>query len=524
MKTKIFNKIAFSILSLVLFMNLLSAGFTISPTSLTFNPSTTSQTFTITNTNSSELISVNFDSTLTINGNIFDVTGTKTDINSTSTITITPQTTIDFSALDLGDSFTSNLLVSDASNASDNATVTIEIDDNKYCSAGDAGNDLDLKIDIQNTAGYGEKDDEWYPLDKIEFEVEVENDGNDDIDDIVIEWGLYNPSTGKFVIDDEEDDFNLKDGKKKTITIEFIVDPDDLEENEENYVFYVKAYSNDLDEENECISISENIEVILENDFVVLEDIELTDASCGSETTITADVWNIGEDDQDDVTVGIFNSELGLNQIVEIGDIDALDNEKLELVINIPEDAESKAYTLNFEVYDEDNELFQNKEDVESTFNRVLSVSGSCSIEPTALVSAVLESGGKAGSQLVIKSTITNTGDKLVTYVLNAAGYAEWASTASLDQDTIALNAGDSKDVSFTFDVKKSAEGDKSFDIEILSGNELIVKQPVSVTIEKSGFSLGFIDDANWYLWGIGALNIILVVIIILVAMRVMKK
>ena len=52
--------------------------------------------------------------------------------------------------------------------------------------------------------------------------------------------------------------------------------------------------------------------------------------------------------------------------------------------------------------------------------------------------------------------------------------------------------------------------------------------QPVSFNIEEKsgGFGItgGAINSDNWYLWGIGALNVILVVIIIIVAIRIAKS
>ena len=60
-----------------------------------------------------------------------------------------------------------------------------------------------------------------------------------------------------------------------------------------------------------------------------------------------------------------------------------------------------------------------------------------------------------------------------------------------------------------------------------LTTDEKVISQPVSVLVEKAGFSLitgNIVLGENWYLWGIGALNIILVLIIIIVAVRLVRK
>lgn len=399
-------------------------------------------------------------------------------------------------------------------------------------------------IDFTNN-GFSEKefgsDDEWFPLDNIEVEIKVENNGNDKIKDIEVQWGLYNTDTNEWVIDlDDEKDFDLKEDKDETLTISFKlddkldVDMEDLVDGE-NYKFYVIADGIDTgDNDREvCTSDYEPVSIIIESDFVVLDNIQFQDTvSCGSDVQLTADVWNIGDEDQEDVSVRVYNDELGIDQMVEIGDVNAFDNEPLNVPITIPEDAEEKTYALKFTVYS-DNDVYVNDfGDDESEFDKLFVIEGSCGVvTQNVLVKAELESGGIAGEELVVKAIITNLGDELTTFTLNAAEYSEWASSVDLDQSTILVGAGESKDVLFTFNVKGDVKtGDYTFDIEVLSDNQIVETQPVSVTIEgaeegEAGFLTGnIINENNWYLWGIGILNIILVIVIIAVAVRVARK
>ena len=64
---------------------------------------------------------------------------------------------------------------------------------------------------------------------------------------------------------------------------------------------------------------------------------------------------------------------------------------------------------------------------------------------------------------------------------------------------------------------------ERRINIEVLSDGKLVLTQPVSVSIEK-GFSLQDTFGDSWYLWLIGALNIILIAIIIVVAVRILRK
>jgi uncharacterized membrane protein len=134
----------------------------------------------------------------------------------------------------------------------------------------------------------------------------------------------------------------------------------------------------------------------------------------------------------------------------------------------------------------------------------------------------------KADKQLVIKATIENTGDKTTTYLLNTAGYTEWATLATLDKTSLTLDAGESEDVFITLDVKKEALGANLFNLEVLSNNELVVSQPVQVEITNKGLFSGITGNVlsgdNKYIWGIGILNLILIVLIVVIAVRIAKK
>jgi len=414
----------------------------------------------------------------------------------------------------------------------------LEPEEQDFCSYDDgvSENPGDLKVEIKDisvTNGFGD-DEEWLLLDEIEVEIEIENKGDYDVDDISVEWGIADESMNEWVIEmDEIDEFNIKDGDEEKLVITFRIDDDldiDLDELEGSYYLYVRATGEVDDDTNPmtCASDSEAVSIEVESDFVILTDIEVQEVvQCDTEVQITADVWNIGDRDQDEVYVIIYNKELGINEKIEIGDVDAFEDEKLDALIKIPSDAEEKTYSLKLTVYDEDDDIYENDYDEEeSVFNVYFKVEGNCGSEPNAVISASLESGGKAGQPLVIKATIVNTGDDSATFSINAAGYTEWASSAELSQSTVLLNAGDSINVLMTFDVKKDVSGEKTFNIEILSENKLVLSQPVSVIIEKSGFSFtgGVISGDNWYLWGIGAINFILIIVIIFVAIRVARK
>src|SRR3989344_5258588 len=403
------------------------------------------------------------------------------------------------------------------------------------------GNPGDLKITIRDitVTGFGDEK-EWLPFDEVEIEVEVENrNGDFDVDNIELEWGLYSEIDDEWVIDvDNVEDFDLKDGDEETFTFTFTLDDnmdinlEDLEDGQ-NYILFVRAtgeVDND-DNDDTCDDDSEPIELIIERDYVTLQDFEYQNtAQCGADLAISADAWNIGSKDQDEVTVGVSNRDLNINQVIEAGDINSFESEKFSYAFKIPKDAEEKSYTFTLEGYDEDNDIYTNDyDDQESRYTLIVSVSGGCSAsgsgsDKDVLVSANLVSGGKAGEELTVKATITNTGDESAAFSVNAAGYGQWASDVNAVPSSLTLNAGQAGEVTFTFTVNSDASGDNLFDIEVISDDELVASQPVSVTIEpkKSGLSGIFGDNSLIIIFVI--IDIILIAIIVIVAMKVAKK
>ncbi len=434
----------------------------------------------------------------------------------------------------------STTLTADGDLTSPNATQTLTFTQTSFCAwdgNNATGSDLTVTIrDVTVTKGYGQ-DDEWLPLDEIEVELRVKNsNNNEDIDNIAVEWGLFDKKSGDWVIEvSEEDDFNLNKGDDKTLILSFKLE--DLDVNFEDlqngdFVFYVRA-TGDVDADTEyvaCGSNSKSIKIMDENDFVILNDIKVLpeETSCGGSVQITADVWSIGNDNQDDVYVLITNAELGISQKIVIGDINAFDNEKLDAVVKIPSDAEEKSYYLTLGVYNEDDGLYKNDyDDTESTSDVLINIaSGSCSTEVPVSVTAVLETTAKAGEEFTVKATVTNTASVRKTFLFEVGGYTDWATFVSVDEPSLTLDAGKSADVLIKLKANEDASGSKNFNIVMKEGSKVLT-QPVSVPVAGKGFSITGLFaglGGNTYLWAIGALNVLLVLIIIVVAVRVVRK
>jgi hypothetical protein len=545
---KTFSVFALSVLLAVFLVGFASAlSLSASTSTITFSETVTSGTFTVTG-------DTNFNLTSPLETTIRDSNGDSLTIDLIPSGNTSDVTSIDFNVV-AGDSSKLNLglheteFVITGVNASgsdtDSVIVTFEFEKGLH----DLLEIPKTKISFDTLEGFGDNEDFWYPFDEVEVEFDVDNRGSWDIDDIEITACLYDVSDGRCILDEgdmdlTEDDFDLEAGEDITVKMTFLVDPEELETGNTDYILYIGAVGEIDDnsagapdgEDTGAAANFPDLEIRTDEEFVIVNDITITPnvLSCGETFELTADVWNVGDKDfeDDEVFLRIFNEELGINEVVEFNSgIDALDYEVISLLFEVPKDADEKTYGIRIIAYDDEDlesgDVYENSEDDEAEYVGLVTVKGNCiGSAGEVTISASLESEARAGRDLVVKATITNNANELRTLSVSAAEFSTFANSASADLNTIILGAGESGEVLLTLDVKGDASGEYVFYIETLSEG-VVERQPVSVSIEpKAGFLgiTGFAIEGNWPLYGLGLLNIILVVIIVIVAIRVARR
>ncbi len=462
-------------------------------------------------------------------------------------VSVTPTSTVNTAT---AGTYTVTYTAVDSSLNSATATRTVIVY-NAFCTSGSSSTNLNLNVDIANK-GNGE-DNEWQPLDTIEIEVEFDNsrsssNGAYDLNDVTFEIGIFD-SAGKDVagdmiwISEDAEKFEFGDvdeGDDAKHVFEFRVNPAEFN-SDGNYEVKIKAYPAGK-ESTDCIDYSTDltsfgtskysatISVNLPSDdeAVVVDEKTLptpASAQCEQAVTFSADIWNIGDIDyEDQIMITLFNSELGVSENKTLtDDLDQGENTQVTFTFDIPAGVAEKIYNLDMKLYydwDADNSEYD--EVSKETFNFPLTISGNC-VPPELTISASLESGGKAGEPLVVKSTITNTGDEETTYTFALSGYSDWASNAKVN-NTLTLAAGQSGVVTVSFDVDKKADGDKTFNIEAYSSDsELLKTQPVQVGIEgKQGFDFSDSDSLVPIL--IALISAIVIAIIIVLIVKASKR
>jgi len=476
---------------------------------------------------------------------------TETDLGSASTESST--NTVDI-AVDEGETLTlrwfgyvftddtnefniKNLVIEGTSTSSTDEELLLCTEDNVFT---DEGN-LRIKIDeIRVEQGFGDDDDFWYMFDEIEIDFEIENNNDDEkIKDIEVEWGIWSNELNDWVLElDDEKDFDLKKDDEKIITVSFTIDNkldidlDDLEA--EDLVLIVSAKGEEqADDGNDfevCSLASEEIDFMIDTDFIIVRNIEFPEIVTPGQTfEITADVWNVGSDEQEDIEITVKIDSLNFAEIFTM-DIDEFEDESLKFQVTVPNDATSGSHIIRFTVRDDDGDIFETDEDEdESVYITSIKVEGENMATPTVTIVAELTSEAIAGKELIVKTTITNTGDSTVAYQILATDLDDWATLGSIEPRSFTLPAGQSTEVTITLLPNADAEGSHEFTIQTVYEG-ISTEQTFEAEI-KSSSAAGFTGSAigsnikdNWFIWVIALINIVLVILIVVVAVRMASR
>ena len=534
--------VAISMFVMILFLSLTSA--TIEVRSVPSKLSQTDNYFTIeikSNVNetvnvSASTINSNDESIVFIGEEKYVVNGTWVEFNITY-----DASSFNF---ELGEDYSTTVSINGSNSSAIDKTLSISFEKTNYCGIRENKNKISVDIDdVKVSEGFGEDDDYWYLMDEIEVDVIVKNDGSYDLDNVEVEWALYTTS-GRKIFDDTEKDFKLRDGDDKTVTFSFKIDEDLDRFDGEDAILYVRAIGetddkdSSYDGEESCGSDSVNVDVITKDDFVVVDELRVNDElvdgyyfnesfECGSYADISGRLYNIGEDDQDDVSLEIYSKALGVYEKIKFDTIDAYDYREFSYRVNIPEEMDEGNYEIRFEVYDEDNDLFENKEDDKAVFTNIIKVDGKCKLVAPS-VSAKLVGDALSGEEVGVVATIENLGEDELDYLVVPEGYSEWATMTSFSPEVFRLAPGEAKNVTINLKLKKDALGEKSFSLTIMNDNRIAGVQPISMNVEKGSFDISDIKDYatadNLKVAGIILLNIILLIAIISVSRKIIRR
>lgn len=511
-------------------------------------------TITIENKGNKKLENINLSkSSGDLDVNFSEKTISELEVEDSKEIEVTMLDNVD--DLDFGKS-TTTIKAEDEDGTKD--TTKISYDKSYSWDTENIDNQLDIDdFELILEKGFGDEDEKrFYPLDTITAEFTLENgrwrdaDYDVDVDDIEIEACLYDTKEKECVMDEEDmelsdNDFYLSDNDEIDLTANFKINPEELNERSTNYDFFIrlegKTYSVDeaYDRNKTAVSDSKEGLRIYQKEFVVVDDLRVSSPleedsyECGSEIKVEGDIWNIGNSDLDkeNVYLEIYNKELGINEVIDVEELSALEYLPFDLTFDIPEELDEKSYKIDFAVYDDehlsDSDVYKlyNEDDDEAIYSLLMDVSGKCSIPEAEISDTFLEEGEYAGETFVVKTKITNTGEETTEYNIAASDYSEWASSVQISDQVFSLDSGDSKQIQLELKTREDVSGEKTFDLEIYSENDKLTQQPVQVSVKEKESFAG-IDWNNIDLVKIllVAISIVLLVIIIVLFSRLSKK
>lgn len=223
--------------------------------------------------------------------------------------------------------------------------LTIEVVPD-VCDQGVVGDDLILDIEDPD------ENEEFEPGDIINIKANVENTGDDDIRTQVEAFlftdkgQIANAASETMNIEnDDEDDF--------TLSLKIPLDSRKIDE-DDDFTLFVKAFDDDHEQLN-CIQESIAIKIELASHKVVIDPASTkflpSIASCGDAVVANIHVVNIGEKDNDQVTIALSNKEMGINKKSDTFKVEAFsaeedNDETRQFTIEIPEDIPAKRYVF----------------------------------------------------------------------------------------------------------------------------------------------------------------------------------
>ena len=219
--------------------------------------------------------------------------------------------------LDVG-TYGGNVFINDTSGVGEifslDAKVTPEV-----CESGPIGN---LEVDVENP----DDNDNFDFGETINVDVSALNGDDKDLD-VIIEAFLYNIDEDEELVREELDAGEIKDGDEEDFTLDLEIPADNDFSEDDEFVLYVKAYE-DGDEDDNCDQEDIDIDLDRKAHNVIVTDVALnpSSVSCGETISIDVDVENVGTKDEDDVTVKVFHSALGLDETSGKYDLENFDD------------------------------------------------------------------------------------------------------------------------------------------------------------------------------------------------------
>src|SRR3989344_4943390 len=315
--------------------------------------------------------------------------------------------------------------------------------------------------------------DELVPGEDILAEVEVENVGSKDIEDVELELILYDNNNNENISVDTIS-FDLDEDEELTKEITLSV-PNRFDE-DDDLTLYVFAFEDDKMATN-CDSVSDDVKVERDDDDVRIEDL-----------TISPSLISCGEN---------FEAFDGLDEDVT----------KLFTFL-VPRNAKDGTYTISAGLE------YENGKSADSSSETITLKNCVKDIYETEVSVSVLSSSVAEGKAFSIPVIIKNNENKDITYEVSVSG--DWVEFSSGDR--LKLRAGQESTFYVSGMVKSGMEGSTSGVVSVKADGTQIKTQPISVTISSDKEETGLISPLVALSLGLGIVTLIVIIVVVLYA------
>lgn len=505
-------------------------AFSLSPTTLNFEEiagRSGNEDFTITNTGSTTLtlFTINLTSADAEDeaGKIededgdeitFTYSGTPTTLAPGASATVSVQAEIS-EDIDFGEDYTGTFTVSATGIGSVSNTMATDITVlADICEEGKQGNSFDINIENPDSG------DEYNPGETIQIEVEIENTDNEELE-IKVEAILYNTNEGKSEETVKVEEFDLNDDETETVEFELEI-PSDLDE-DDTYYLYIKVYESGNEDDN-CDYERVRIDIERAEHDVLIKDAEISPNSgltCGDGFTMTVEVENAGTEEEDDVYIELYDSDLDIlvySDEFDLGDYNDKDNDyRFVYTFNVPETLQAGSYYVEAKVYFDDTSVSELVLVTVAACDTDGSDSGSTDDGDNLRITLDSNIEAMQGSTLTIPLVIENEGSSDVSLDIEVSEVT-WADLDGVEY-LKTLGPGETTHAYIYLELHDGVYGEHDLVVTINDEQKIVSLDFGDEPIETEGFDFG---DLNW-LWIVIDIVLILVALALLVSLA-MKK
>lgn len=342
------------------------------------------------------------------------------------------------------------------------------------------------------------EDEDLYPGFSTDITVTLENKGSQDLKEVKLTAYIIDNNgdkisdkytSGKETLDGlDEKDYDFK-----------LAIPTDTAGGDYKLYLSATGVGDDDDSRRTITDETETVDVQQESHDILVYKLALSKATAkkGEEVTLDATIVNIGEKDEEDVTIKLKSTDLKVDLSKKIDDIKDGKEAKASFTFTVPTTVSDKSYSLDVEASYEDSDD-QDADHLKKSI--LLTVEGAVAPSTTPSTNATttgkLEGAATASGAVsqILKYSFTLKNNETVTgnYNIAVTGISDWASATVEPAGTLSIASGQSIPIYVYITPKSDAtSGDHTASLVVYSNNQPVDSKSLTATLTGGRISTG---------------------------------